>query len=270
MRHFYSILITLIFSFSAFADISDGEQKIIDMLLSGDLQRAKIAAKAIEDASIKNTEVIDVAAEVLLTKAPHMYTSDVDALAWIARSIGSTENDRYYSVLYDILTSSNDKKFTRHVKKALKKVGSGSGEQYVAGMYALPNNLYAKESDEARDKRSLELLMEGTLASAKLGARRIAETNTQTIEVTDTAAEILFTYYATATDGQIDTLSWIATALGQSKTGRYAHLLSEVETSGAHRKLRKYAKAAAKLHGQPQGKQYEKGMLDKTMPTYDF
>lgn len=269
MRNFYLLLLGLIWSFNALAALNSTEQTYADMLLSGDNRQLLNAAKGISQQGLSNTELIDIMAEILLNNYQDAYNSEIDMLAWLARAIGASENGRYHSVLSEVLTSSDHKKLRRHADTALDDLGKAEGEQYVAGMYKLPEGLYAKESEEDRDKRIMDLLLIGDLVSLKLVARTIIDTNSQNQQITDFLAEILITNHADAEDDQIETFSWVAKALGQSKTGRYAHILSEVEDKGAHRKLRKYAKASLKIHGKAIGEQYKKGMLGEDIASYE-
>ncbi|MFC4701789.1 hypothetical protein ACFO4O_16680 [Glaciecola siphonariae] len=276
MKYVITALLAIGLSFSALAELNPRDQKLADLLLSGDMQRVKSAAKGIKDNEINNPELLDIAAEILLRKYENAYSSEVDTLAWLARAIGASENGRYYSALSEVVEGSGQKKLVRHAKSALGDIDEAAGEQYALGMYKLPDGLYAKEDDSVRDARILALLTEGDLASLKKGARAIVDRKVQSQALLDTAAEILITHYADAADNKIDTLSWVATALGQAKSGRYLAVLTEVEENGSHRKLRKYADRALENYddtygaSNAQAQQYEKGMLGKALPSYDF
>jgi len=252
------------------AELSISNQKLADLLLSGDMQKVKIAAQAIKENHIVEPALLDIGAEILLTKYSHVRGPEIDSLAWLARAVGSSENGRYYNVLLEVTDSATEKKLARHAETALDDIGDKVEVQYVAGMYELPAGLYAKETDSARDERILSLLMEGNLTSLKEGARAIVDSNAQTQELADTAAEILITYYAQAADNQIDTFAWITTALGQSASGRYVDILTEVEENGSQRKLRRYAAKALDNHPESVGEQYQKGMLGKAIPSYNY
>jgi hypothetical protein len=270
MRYFCSILLTLLISFNTSATVSSVDKKLVDMLLSGKLRQLKIAAQEIDDKEISDPSLLDIAAEILLKKYPDAYSSEIDTLAWIARAIGSSENGRYHSVLSEVMNNSNDKKLAKYARKARRKLDNVEVEQYLSGMYQLPEKLYAREDDATRDQRIMGLMMAGDLSSLKQGAQTIVYTNAQNLALIDTAAEILITHYATALIHQIDTFAWLTNAIGQSGSGRYVDLLTEVEQNAENKKLRKYAKKALKALGEPENEQYKKGLLGKEIPNYDF
>ena len=110
--------------------------------------------------------------------------------------------------------------------------------------------------------------MAGDLANLKKGAQTIVELNVQNQALTDTAAEILLSYYDIATDQQVEALSWLAKSLGHSTSGRYSDTLNEIKEKGSHGKLRRHAKKSLKRHGEAVGEQYQKGMLGKEVPDY--
>lgn len=271
MKYFYSVLLTFLFSFNAVAALNSSEQKVADLLLSGDVRQLKVAAKRIFERNISNPELIDIVAEILLKKYPHAYPSEADTMAWMSKAIGSTQNGRYHSVLSEIAESTTNKKLIKHTKKALTNLGSVDGQQqYLQGSYPLPDNLYAKETAVARDKRIMDLLMAGDLKSLQQGARAIIDTKAQSTLLTDTVAEILVSYHEDASNDKIQTFAWMVKALGHSTSNRYAYVLTEVKDKGAHKKLRKYAKRALRAHGAAKGEQYQKGMLNKKIGNYDF
>ncbi|MGS2718094.1 hypothetical protein ACVBE9_07975 [Eionea flava] len=270
MKVICSIFFGLLMSFHVQAELSPVEQRIADRLLSGEIQHLKSAAKNSFDKNISNIELMDIFSEILLTKYSTAYPSEMDSLAWVARAIGASKNDRYHTVLSEVANSSNNKKLIKHASKALGSLGEAQSEQYVAGMYSLPKGIYAKETPAARDERIVALITAGDLTSLKQGAKAIIDTNAQNVRVTDIIAEILISYHGSASRGQVQTFSWLAKALGQSTSGRYADILKQVHESGSHRKLQKHAKRALRYHGEAKGEQYKKGMLGQKIASYDF
>lgn len=265
-----SCLLSVWIAFSTFAELAPQEQQVVDMMLSGDMQQLKNAAQTIQNTQITNVQVLDIAAEILLKKYPHAYSADVDTLSWVARAIGASGNARYTSVLREVYGAATERKLKRHTKSALGDIDEASVPQYKAGTYSLPESLYAKEKDDVRDARLVSTLLAGDLSSLRLAAKEIAEKQIQSQRVLDTAAEILLSFHATASENQIETLSWVAVALGQSTSGRYFYTLEQAKEHGAHRKLQKYAKKALKTHGDASGEQYKKGMIAVKLPNYTF
>ena len=72
-------------------------------------------AESIYNTGNTNTEVLDVAAEVLLEKYPRAGEDGgaVDAVAWLCRGLGSSGNSRYRPVLEKV---ENDKSVHRKAR----------------------------------------------------------------------------------------------------------------------------------------------------------
>ena len=270
MRYFYSTLLALLLSFNAVAELSPGQQKLADMMLSGEIRQLKVAAQRIYDEEISDPALMDIAAEILLTTYPHAYSSDIDTIAWLARAIGASENDRYYDVLTEVINNTDNSKLERHADSARDDLPDPVSEQYVAGMYRLPDNLYAKEDNATRDKRIKQLMLAGDLSSLKQGAKEIVNTGTKSQMLTDIAAEILLTHYPTAQRHQIDTLAWLTNAIGSTGSARYVDALKEVEENSDFRKLRSYAEDNREKLGEADSEQYQQGMLGLAIPSYEF
>ena len=131
----FSIVLLLLTPFSQAADVV--EQRYIDQMTRGGNTSLKQAAQSIYNTNENNTEVLDVAAEVLLQRYGSATKQDLDTLAWVAKSIGQSGNGRYYTALKQVVDSDAPSKLRKYAKKSLKAIGSASGEQYTAGMINL-------------------------------------------------------------------------------------------------------------------------------------
>ncbi|HEB28990.1 MAG TPA: hypothetical protein ENI05_14760 [Porticoccus sp.] len=128
------VLVIMLGLFVNFAHAVDAVgQRYIDKLTRGGLVSIKQAAQGIYNTGEKDTEVVDVATEVLLQRYPTAGNSDIDTLAWLARAIGNTRNGRYHSALQEVVDSADHRKLRKYAKKALKEVGSAEGAQYKKG-----------------------------------------------------------------------------------------------------------------------------------------
>jgi len=107
------------------------DQRYIDEMTQGGMASVKDAARSMYNTGETNTQVLDVAAEILLQNYGN--ASDPDAMAWVAKALGRSHNGRYYSVLNEVVHSHADKKLRKHASVALKEIGAASGEQYVKG-----------------------------------------------------------------------------------------------------------------------------------------
>ncbi len=122
--------------------------------------------------------------------------------------------------------------------------------------------VFAAQAADVVDQRYIDQMTRGGNVSIKQAAQSIYNTGENDTEVLDVAAEVLLQRSATAGKNDIDTLAWVARALGNSGNARYYSALQEVANGDAHRKLRKYAKNAMKAVGQSDVDQYQKGMVD--------
>lgn len=114
-------------------DVDVVDQRYIDQLTKGGNTSIKQAAQSIYNTGEKDTEVLDVAAEVLLQRYPSSGKSDIDTLAWVCRALGNSGNSRYASTLQEVVDSDAHKKLRKYCSKAQKEVGSASGDQYKKG-----------------------------------------------------------------------------------------------------------------------------------------
>lgn len=139
MKHIFlalSIALFSLFSISSHAELNPIEQTVVDMMLNGDLRKLKSAIRRIHDAELFNTEVLDVAAEIMLVTYPNTYQAQIDTLAWLAKALGKSKNNRYHGVLSEVVAQAKLKKLRKHAIKSLKKLKSPADTdiQYKAGM----------------------------------------------------------------------------------------------------------------------------------------
>ncbi len=132
MRALFVVAILGLISTSAMAAVDVVDQRYIDQLSKGGLSSIKQAAQSIYNTGEMDTEVLDVAAEVLLSRYPTAARNEIDTLAWVCRAIGNSRNPRYSSALREVSEGSPDKKLRKYASQALSQVGDG-GTQYRKG-----------------------------------------------------------------------------------------------------------------------------------------
>lgn len=118
------------------------------------------------------------------------------------------------------------------------------------------------------EKRIVDMMLSGDLHQLKAAAKQIEGGRTRNPEVLDIAAEVLLQVYPDAWDKQVDTLSWLARALGASRNGRYYDVLQEVRVGAPYKKMSKHAQKALKQLGPAEGSQYRRGMIK--IPAVDY
>ncbi len=136
------IFITLGFCISLIANIATAadviEQRNIDRLVNGGATSIRSASESIYHSGSTNREVLDVVAEVLLTKyqagggATH-----IDSMAWAAKALGQSGDSRYRAVLEEVLNNSSNRKLKKHTKKSLKNISGNDAKSYKKGSVSL-------------------------------------------------------------------------------------------------------------------------------------
>ena len=104
-------------------------------------------------------------------------------------------------------------------------------------------------------------LTSNDLSQVKIAAQTMFAGKEVTRENADILAEVLLSKYENAQPSEIDTLAWACKALSSTNDGRYRDLLIKIAQSGAHKKLRKYAKSSYKKLPKD-GSKYKKGTVD--------
>lgn len=114
------------------------EQRNIDLLANGGATSIRNASQSIYHSGSTNREVLDVVAEVLLTKYKSGGGStQVDAMAWAAKALGQSGDSRYRAVLEEVLNNSSNKKLKKHTKKSLKGISGNDAKPYKKGSVSL-------------------------------------------------------------------------------------------------------------------------------------
>ncbi len=122
---------------TAFAELNAVDQQYVEQLIKGGPGTQRQVAENMYNTAYRNTEVLDVMAEVVLEKYPmagEQFTY-VDSVAWMCRALGASGNVRYRPVLEKV---SDDKsvhrKLRAHCEKASKQLPKkGTESPYVAG-----------------------------------------------------------------------------------------------------------------------------------------
>lgn len=152
MKRYLLVLLVAVFSVGVQAgDIDVVDQRYIDQLTRGGNTSIKQAAQSIYNTGERDTEVLDVAAEVLLQRYSKAGKSDIDTLAWVCRALGNSGNGRYYSALQEVADSDAHKKLRKYARNAAKEVGN-SGTQYKKGSVNLKSLKNSSPAAAAKPK----------------------------------------------------------------------------------------------------------------------
>lgn len=174
------LLAFVIGALASLAHATDFEdQAYIDQLTQGGIDGIKQTAQKIHGTGETSTEVLDVAAEVLLQRYPTASINDVDTLAWVAKALGNSRNPRYYTTLKEVVDSNAQKKLRKHAKKALSLVGGPSGDQYVKGTLNLSALQNFQQTGNAKGSAAYTSNQASTPAHKALSAIRTIATGNE-------------------------------------------------------------------------------------------
>lgn len=132
MKRIIFLFIVAVFAATAQAVDVVG-QRYIDQMIHGGNTSIKQAAKSMYNGSEKDTEVLDVAAEVLLQQYPTAGNQDIDTLAWLAKALGRSQNNRYHNTLKEVADSNANSKLRKYAQQALDQVAGNRVAQYTKG-----------------------------------------------------------------------------------------------------------------------------------------
>src|SRR5262245_38924195 len=113
--------LTLLAGVNCLAALSDAEKGYVQQLVTGGPLTIRSAAQSLFNTGNNNTEVLDVAAEVLLEKYPSAGEDHdtVESLSWVCRALGKSGNSRYLPVLQQVETAEGvHRKLRGHCEKA--------------------------------------------------------------------------------------------------------------------------------------------------------
>ena len=126
--------LTLLAGVNCLAALSEAEKGYVNQLATGGPLTIRSVAQNLYNTGNRNTEVLDVAAEVLLEKYPSAgeIHDVVESLSWVCRALGASGNSRYKPVLEQI---ENDKAVHRKLRGHCEK-GANSLPDQVSNPYA--------------------------------------------------------------------------------------------------------------------------------------
>lgn len=112
----------------------EGEELLYaELLTKNNSVHIKAAAQSIYNKKIKNEELTDLVAEVLLQSLDGRLILTEDAQAWLAKALGASKNLRYKNILVAIDNSDASSKVRKYASKAEDKLINESNEPYTKG-----------------------------------------------------------------------------------------------------------------------------------------
>lgn len=150
MKQVIAALVAVLVMSFAFATDDPVHQRYINSLTKGGIQGIKQTAQSIYNTGVKDQEVLDVAMEVLLQRYRGASSYELDSLAWVAKAIGQSGDNRYSTALKEVVEGETNKKIVKYAKRAWKDVGkSPKVAQYQKGAVDLKAASSSKSTAKA-------------------------------------------------------------------------------------------------------------------------
>ncbi len=127
-----AVLLTMFLAATACLALTAG-QRTIEMLVRGGPESQRDAAQSIYNGIERNTEVLDVVAEVLLQTFQRPGFVQVDATAWLCKALGSSGNERYRGVLQQVADKASERKVRKYAEQSLGMLPQGDAAPYIIG-----------------------------------------------------------------------------------------------------------------------------------------
>jgi hypothetical protein len=115
--------------------LDEVEKRYIDRLAKGGPESIRDVAESMFHANASNTEVLDVAAEVMLQKYSRasLDFGSADAVAWLCKALAASGNNRYKAAVDEVAAKTDNRKLRGHCEKASKALKKGATDSYQAG-----------------------------------------------------------------------------------------------------------------------------------------
>ncbi len=119
--------------------LDEAGTRYVKMFANGGPTSIRSAAESIYNTGNTDQEVLDAAAETLLTNFRKNASSETyaDAMAWLCRALGNSGNARYQPVLAEVAANAPGRKIKRYCDRAAGELPKSGAEPYVAGSFDL-------------------------------------------------------------------------------------------------------------------------------------
>jgi hypothetical protein len=105
----------------------------VEMLVRGGPESQRDAARNIFNGSLREQEVYDVVAEVLLQVYQRQGFVETDTTSWLCKALGASNNSRYRGVLQEVIDRAPDRKVKKYATDSLNMIPQGNAEPYRPG-----------------------------------------------------------------------------------------------------------------------------------------
>lgn len=240
MRFFFMFLVSLLMAGQGFAATLEEDVLSYSRIFSGDRAQHLGAADALTYAGISDSRVFDIIEKLLLSDVQtELYDgADKERLSRYIYALGVSGQEKYIPTLEGLL---DNRIYRRFAKPALSEV-----PRYRQWNPVISNRATfdAKFSDDTN--RAMNMLKSDDVLLNRVGAKFVylAESK-EDVLLEQLAAKLTAYYLKSAPDSEtLDSVAWLAKALGSAKSERYRPLLEEVVATTPNGRVWAYAKEA--------------------------
>jgi len=245
-----------LFLLSLLLNIAYAQSHVKILLLDGDTQKMRKAAKIMTSGEQNTSENSQLLATILEQEFESAPASRIDALSWGCRALAATGDSKYKSLLEKVYQSKvAHRKLRKYAKKAYQELTLLESKSTTSKDNKLkPAGLTTNKSLDLIPKASLMVSERQTFAIAKSDwqaikfiAQQLTASESPDARLLDALGQFLIENHIYNLDKkQIDVLAWICRALGQSNSSRYKTILDTVTRHTTNQKLKNYATSASK------------------------
>lgn len=247
MKRLQLMLMLLALSFipKAFAFQTNAEriESYLHILESSDNDEQEQMLSRLQWSGLSDPALYDVIEQRLLQQYQVMGGATSGLMAYHARALGYSGNEKYRQTLQLVSEQAANAKLRSHAARALTDLDKFSG--WWSLLPAQPAQA-AGQSIEAATY--LQMLNTDNVFVQRLAARAIFHEGTDDEELLERAAELIRAgYLESGLDEEAeDTIAWLCKAIGQNAAASYRSLLADVADRSPSGKIAKYAGKYAK------------------------
>jgi len=223
------------------ADVDKEINKYSKAFASDDFALHRHTMAKLEWAGLSSPVIFDYIADKLRAAKNSSNKIEIEQASWYAKGLAFSGNANYRSLMVDVSENASSPKLRKYTKKSLARL-----DKYIQWNPVISNNFSAAPTGKLEEQRIKNMLSASNLELVRLAAKRVYHAHSSDFSLVSEAAKRVEREMANQHEEgiQIDTLSWLLKAIGNSGNPEYKELLTNVSKTAKVSKVRKYAKKA--------------------------
>jgi hypothetical protein len=240
---------------SLLVNIAYAQSHVKNLLLDGDTQKIRQAAKIMTSGEQNTLENLRLLATIIEQEFESAPSSRIDALSWGCRALAATGDSQYNPLLKKVYQSQvTHRKLRKYAKRAYQELAllppnPAKNKGNILLPTGLPTNIsrdFIPKASLLASERKTFAIAKGDWQAIKFIAQQLTDLEKPDTKLLDALSQFLIENYVHNLDNeQIDVLAWICRALGQSNNSRYKTILEIVAKHTTNQKLKNYAISAS-------------------------